>query len=139
VVSPMAASILHRNARAGSWPRSGGYELDHGRSRLPVRLHLSRRCRSTATLYDVIAALRPKWERGRIQGHLGRFGFFRAEVQRRANSLSGGERARVALAILMLSGANLFGARRADQSPGCGIHRGAQRMRSKRTTAQSFW
>ena len=60
------------------------------------------------TLYDVIAALRPKWERGRIQGHLGRFGFSGQEVQRRAGSLSGGERARVALAILMLSDANLL-------------------------------
>jgi ATP-binding cassette subfamily F protein 3 len=60
------------------------------------------------TLYDVIAGLRPRWERGRIQGHLGRFGFSGQEVQRRADSLSGGERARVALAILMLSGANLL-------------------------------
>ena len=60
------------------------------------------------TLYDVIAALRPKWERGQIQGHLGRFGFSGAEVLRRADSLSGGERARVALAILMLSRANLL-------------------------------
>src|SRR5436853_3310146 len=60
------------------------------------------------TLYDVIAGLRPKWERGRIQGHLGRFGFSGQEVQRRADSLSGGERARVALAMLMLSGANLL-------------------------------
>src|SRR5213083_83593 len=60
------------------------------------------------TLYDVIVGLRPKWERGRIQGHLGRFGFSGPEVQRRADSLSGGERARVALAILMLSGANLL-------------------------------
>jgi ATP-binding cassette subfamily F protein 3 len=60
------------------------------------------------TLYDVIAELRPKWERGQIQGHLGRFGFSGQEVLRRADSLSGGERARVALAILMLSGANLL-------------------------------
>jgi len=60
------------------------------------------------TLYDVIAGLRPKWERGQIQGHLGRFGFSGQEVLRRADSLSGGERARVALAILMLSGANLL-------------------------------
>jgi ATP-binding cassette, subfamily F, member 3 len=60
------------------------------------------------TLYDVIAALRPKWERGPIQGHLGRFGFSGQEVLRRAGSLSGGERARVALAMLMLSGANLL-------------------------------
>ena len=60
------------------------------------------------TLYDVIATLRPKWERGPIQGHLGRFGFSGQEVLRRADSLSGGERARLALAILMLSGANLL-------------------------------
>jgi len=60
------------------------------------------------TLYDVISDLRPKWERGRIQGHLGRFGFSGDEVRRRADSLSGGERARVALAILMLSEANVL-------------------------------
>src|SRR2546430_5024557 len=60
------------------------------------------------TLYEVISALRPKWERGQIQGHLGRFGFSGQEVLRQAGSLSGGERARLALAILMLSGANLL-------------------------------
>ncbi len=59
-------------------------------------------------LYDVIADLRPAWERGQVQGHLGRFGFSGDEAQRRAESLSGGERARVALAILMLSRANLL-------------------------------
>jgi len=55
------------------------------------------------TLYDVIADLRPLWERGQIQGHLGRFGFSGDEVQRRADSLSGGETARVALAMMMLA------------------------------------
>jgi len=60
------------------------------------------------TLYDVIADLRPAWERGQIQGHLGRFGFSGDEVQRRADSLSGGERARVALAMMMLARANLL-------------------------------
>ena len=60
------------------------------------------------TLYDVIAELRPTWERGQIQGHLGRFGFSGDEVQRRADSLSGGERARVALAMMMLARANLL-------------------------------
>jgi ATP-binding cassette subfamily F protein 3 len=59
-------------------------------------------------LYDAIADLRPLWERGRIQGHLGRFGFSGKEVLRRADTLSGGERARLALAILMLSRANLL-------------------------------
>ena len=43
-----------------------------------------------------------------VQGHLGRFGFSGDEVQRRADTLSGGERARVALAMLMLSRANFL-------------------------------
>jgi ATP-binding cassette subfamily F protein 3 len=60
------------------------------------------------SLYDVINDLRPTWERGQIQGHLGRFGFSGDEVLRRADSLSGGERARVALAMMMLSRANLL-------------------------------
>jgi ATP-binding cassette, subfamily F, member 3 len=60
------------------------------------------------TLYDVINDLRPTWDRRLVQGHLGRFGFSGDEVQRRADSLSGGERARVALAMLMLGRANLL-------------------------------
>ena len=60
------------------------------------------------TLYDIILDLRPTWERGQIQGHLGRFGFSGDEVLRRADSLSGGERARVALAMMMLARANLL-------------------------------
>lgn len=60
------------------------------------------------TLYDAINDLRPTWDRRLVQGHLGRFGFSGDEVQRRADTLSGGERARVALAMLMLSGANLL-------------------------------
>jgi ATP-binding cassette subfamily F protein 3 len=60
------------------------------------------------TLYETIASLRPAWERRLIQGHLGRFGFSGDEVQRRPETLSGGERARVALAMLMLSRSNLL-------------------------------
>ena len=60
------------------------------------------------TLYEVISDLRPHWERGQIQGHLGRFGFSGDEVQRRADKLSGGEQARVALAMMMLSRANFL-------------------------------
>jgi ATP-binding cassette subfamily F protein 3 len=60
------------------------------------------------TLYDIIADLRPAWERRMVQGHLGRFGFSGDEVQRRPETLSGGERARVALAMLMLSRSNLL-------------------------------
>ncbi len=60
------------------------------------------------TLYDVIADLRPTWGRGPIQGHLGRFGFSGDSVLRTTNVLSGGERARLALAVMMLTGANLL-------------------------------
>jgi len=60
------------------------------------------------TLYEIISDLRPTWERQLVQGHLGRFGFSGDEVQRRADTLSGGERARVALAMMMLSRANLL-------------------------------
>ena len=60
------------------------------------------------SLFDVINDLRPTWDRRQVQGHLGRFGFSGDEAQRRADTLSGGERARVALAMLMLSGANLL-------------------------------
>ena len=60
------------------------------------------------SLYDIINDLRPTWDRRFVQGHLGRFGFSGDEAQRRADNLSGGERARVALAMLMLSRANLL-------------------------------
>ena len=59
-------------------------------------------------IYDVIANLRPLWERRQVQGHLGRFGFSGDEVQRTVGTLSGGERARVALALLTLETANLL-------------------------------
>jgi ATP-binding cassette subfamily F protein 3 len=59
-------------------------------------------------IYDAVSDLRPHWERRLVQGHLGRFGFSGDEVQRRAGVLSGGERARVALAMLMLSRHNLL-------------------------------
>jgi ATP-binding cassette subfamily F protein 3 len=60
------------------------------------------------TLFEIINDLRPTWTRGQVQGHLGRFDFSGDTVQRRAGSLSGGERARMALAIMMLSGANFL-------------------------------
>ncbi len=60
------------------------------------------------TLYETIADLRPTWGRGPIQDHLGRFGFSGDAVLRRADTLSGGERARVALAMLMLTSAHLL-------------------------------
>jgi ATP-binding cassette subfamily F protein 3 len=60
------------------------------------------------TVYEIIQDLRPMWERGAIQGHLGRFGFSGDEVHRDAGTLSGGERARVALAMIVLARANLL-------------------------------
>jgi len=95
-------------ALLGEHPTRGG-ELRLGASITPgyYRQDLSQ-VPLDRTLYEVITNLRPKWERGQIQGHLGRFGFSGQEVLRRADSLSGGERARLALAILMLSRANLL-------------------------------
>lgn len=61
-----------------------------------------------STIYDVIANMRPLWERRQVQGHLGRFGYSGDEVQRTVGTLSGGERARVALAVLTLESANLL-------------------------------
>ncbi len=60
------------------------------------------------SMYDVIADIRPLWERRQVQSHLARFGFSGDEVQRSASSLSGGERARVALAMIVLARANLL-------------------------------
>jgi ATP-binding cassette subfamily F protein 3 len=95
-------------ALLGEHPVAGG-ELRLGASITPgyYRQDLSQ-VPLDRPLYDVIADLRPAWERGLVHGHLGRFGFSGDEVMRRAESLSGGERARVALAILMLSRANLI-------------------------------
>lgn len=60
------------------------------------------------TIYDLIAHRRPMWTRGQVQGHLGRFDFSGSEVLRKAGTLSGGERARIALALMMLQDANLL-------------------------------
>lgn len=60
------------------------------------------------TLFEIIHDLRPQWQRGNVQSHLGRFGFSGDAVQRYAGTLSGGERARVALAMLVLSEANFL-------------------------------
>ncbi len=60
------------------------------------------------SMYDAIQDLRPLWNRGQVQNCLGAFGFSGDEVQRPISSLSGGERARMAMAIMTLSGANLL-------------------------------
>jgi ATP-binding cassette subfamily F protein 3 len=88
--------ISHGELKTGGSITAGFYKQDL--SQVPM----------DRTLYDVINDLRPTWDRRLVQGHLGRFGFSGDEVQRRAVTLSGGERARVALAMLMLSRANLL-------------------------------
>jgi ATP-binding cassette subfamily F protein 3 len=98
----MLRTLLGENdVRSGELRLGGGITVGYYRQDL-AQVPLDR------TLYDVINDLRPTWDRRLIQGHLGRFGFSGDEVQRRADTLSGGERARVALAMLMLGGANLL-------------------------------
>jgi ATP-binding cassette, subfamily F, member 3 len=87
---------------------------DAGEARIPESVQVAHYRQDLAqvppgrSLYQLINDLRPSWGRGAIQGHLGRFGFSGDSVLRLTESLSGGERARVALAMIMLSGANLL-------------------------------
>ena len=59
-------------------------------------------------MFDAIQNQRPLWNRGQVQNHLGAFGFSGEEVFREIGTLSGGERARMALALITLSRANLL-------------------------------
>jgi ATP-binding cassette, subfamily F, member 3 len=92
----------------------GERPLEAGEVRIPDSVRVAHYRQDLAqvptnrSLYDLINDLRPAWGRGAIQGHLGRFGFSGDSVLRQAGTLSGGERARVALAMIMLSGANLL-------------------------------
>jgi ATP-binding cassette subfamily F protein 3 len=60
------------------------------------------------SMYDAIQNQRPLWSRGQVQNCLGAFGFSGDEVTRGIGSLSGGERARMALALMTLARANLL-------------------------------
>ncbi|MCC6929421.1 MAG: ABC-F family ATP-binding cassette domain-containing protein [Gemmatimonadaceae bacterium] len=60
------------------------------------------------SLADAILDHRPLWNRGQVQNCLGAFGFSGDEVFREIRTLSGGERARMALALMTLSHANLL-------------------------------
>ena len=100
--STLIATILGaREAAAGAASVGGSvdaawYRQDLGQ--LPL----------TRTIYEAIQDERPLWGRGHIQGHLGAFGFSGDSVMRTISTLSGGERARVALALIMLRKANLL-------------------------------
>jgi ATP-binding cassette subfamily F protein 3 len=60
------------------------------------------------SLMDAILDHRGLWSRGAVQNHLGAFGFSGDEVFREIGTLSGGERARMAMALICLSHANLL-------------------------------
>jgi ATP-binding cassette, subfamily F, member 3 len=98
----LLATLLGEHPTAGGTVRVGAgitpawYRQDH--AHLPVG----------RTLYDCVADARPTWSRGQVQDHLGRFNFSGDEVRRSTDSLSGGERARVALALITLQGSNLL-------------------------------
>jgi ATP-binding cassette subfamily F protein 3 len=100
--SSLIATLLGDRAPAGGDARIGGsitpawFRQDL--ADLPLR----------ASLYDAIQAQRPLWNRGQVQNCLGAFGFSGDEVLREIGTLSGGERARVALALMTLAHANLL-------------------------------
>ncbi len=60
------------------------------------------------SLMDAVLDHRPLWSHGGVQNHLGAFGFSGDEVFRDIKTLSGGERARMALALITLSHANVL-------------------------------
>src|SRR5207244_6636285 len=100
--SSFSAPLLGERAPAAGQARIGGsitpawFRQDL--SDLPLRM----------SMFDAIQEQRPLWNRGQIQGHLGSFGFSGEEVFREIGTLSGGERARMALALMTLARANLL-------------------------------
>jgi ATP-binding cassette subfamily F protein 3 len=57
-----------------------------------------------AMVFEVV----PDWSQSQVRSYLGRFGFSNDDVFKDAGMLSGGEKARLALALLLLSPSNLL-------------------------------
>ncbi|HEX5632250.1 MAG TPA: ABC-F family ATP-binding cassette domain-containing protein [Gemmatimonadales bacterium] len=100
--STLLATLLGERAPAAGLAELGGSVLPAWFRQDLAQVPLDKR------IYDCIADLRPEWPRGAIQNHLGAFGFSGDEVLRNTTVLSGGERARVALALITLARANLL-------------------------------
>jgi ATP-binding cassette subfamily F protein 3 len=66
------------------------------------------RLHPTWSLMDEIQAMAPKWLPGEIRDYLAKFLFTGEDVFKPVEMLSGGERSRLALALLALEGANLL-------------------------------
>jgi ATP-binding cassette subfamily F protein 3 len=100
--SSFISTIIGDRAPAGGEARIGGsitpawFRQDL--ADLPLRKSLS----------EAIQDQRPLWNRGQVQNLLGAFGFSGDDVFREIATLSGGERARVALALMTLARANLL-------------------------------
>ena len=100
--SSFISTVLGDREPAGGQARVGGsitpawFRQDL--SDLPLR----------SSMFDAIQAQRGTWNRGQVQNHLGAFGFTGEEVFREIGTLSGGERARMALALMTLARANLL-------------------------------
>ena len=109
IVGPNGAgkSTLLRTILGEREPTAGECRLGGSISHAHFRQDLAQVPMGT-TVYDVINDLRPLWTRGQIQGLLGAFGFSGDTVQRRTDVCSGGERSRLALAMITLSRANLL-------------------------------
>ena len=89
--APASGSVRRGAGIESAWYRQDHPDLPDGRR-----------------IYDMVSDARPTWNWGQIQDHLGRFGFSGDEMKRKTDALSGGERVRVALALITLQGSNLL-------------------------------